>query len=210
MKNCPVDGGTLVPDKNTSYSGTMIAHTDCGTLVPDATSDTSELESDLGTMVINSDPDDSTMKDNDSNAERPKYRPQFMDFMDRLDIKKTEAVNKLSSENAKEYHNISEDSSPEEQSNERSGNQFINDKNNQEILPSAPQLNAITGGQIDDRYQSQLQMQLNQISAANQMGLQHGPPVKILNDNALMRHRSREQFKYQRNFLDGDFEQVQI
>lgn len=39
----------------------MIAHTDCGTLVLD-TGTMVELESNLGTMVINSDSEDSTMK----------------------------------------------------------------------------------------------------------------------------------------------------
>lgn len=39
----------------------MIAHTDCGTLVPDSGTMV-ELESNLGTMVINSDSEDSTMK----------------------------------------------------------------------------------------------------------------------------------------------------
>lgn len=53
------DTGTLVPEKN--FDGTMIAHTDCGTLVPDSGTMV-ELESNLGTMVINSDSEDSTMK----------------------------------------------------------------------------------------------------------------------------------------------------
>ena len=39
----------------------MIAHADCGTLVPDSGTMV-ELESNLGTMVINSDSEDSTMK----------------------------------------------------------------------------------------------------------------------------------------------------
>lgn len=61
IKEFPEDTGTLVPEKD-NFDGTMIAHADCGTLVPDGTM--VELESNLGTMVINSDSEDSTMKSN--------------------------------------------------------------------------------------------------------------------------------------------------
>lgn len=60
IKEFPEDSGTLVPEKD-NLDGTMIAHTDCGTLVPDSGTMV-ELESNLGTMVINSDSEDSTMK----------------------------------------------------------------------------------------------------------------------------------------------------
>lgn len=52
---------TLVPDKDLEPSGTMIMHEDCGTLVPDNETIV-EVQSDLGTMVINSDFEESTMK----------------------------------------------------------------------------------------------------------------------------------------------------
>lgn len=61
LKGFGVDSGTLVPDKDNLDGETMIAHTDCGTLVPD-TGTMVELESNLGTMVINSDSEDSTLK----------------------------------------------------------------------------------------------------------------------------------------------------
>lgn len=61
IKEFPEDPGTLVPEKYEEQDGTMIAHTDCGTLVPDSGTMV-ELESNLGTMVINSDSEDSTMK----------------------------------------------------------------------------------------------------------------------------------------------------
>lgn len=58
IKEFPPDTGTLVPGQD----GTMIDHTtDYGTLVPDSGTMV-ELESNLGTMVINSDSEDSTMK----------------------------------------------------------------------------------------------------------------------------------------------------
>lgn len=60
IKEFPEDSGTLVPDKD-NLDCTMIAHTNCGTLVPDSGTMV-ELESNLGTMVINSDSEDSTMK----------------------------------------------------------------------------------------------------------------------------------------------------
>lgn len=91
----------------------MIDHTiDYGTLVPDSGTMV-ELESNLGTMVINSDSEDSTMKsisiyaarnicsltnisfyatEHDTNPDKPKYRPQFLDHFDR---KKTEVINNI-------------------------------------------------------------------------------------------------------------------
>lgn len=60
MKEFPEDCGTLVPGRDDG-DGTMIAHTDCGTLVPDSATMV-ELQSNLGTMVINSDSEESTMK----------------------------------------------------------------------------------------------------------------------------------------------------
>lgn len=60
------DSGTLVPGSISSDNNTMIAHSDVGTLVSPIqhSADSSTLESDLGTMVINSDgeDEDSTMK----------------------------------------------------------------------------------------------------------------------------------------------------
>lgn len=63
IKEFPEDSGTLVAGKDGQLmdGGTMIAHEDCGTLVPDSGTMV-ELNSNLGTMVINSDSEDSTMK----------------------------------------------------------------------------------------------------------------------------------------------------
>lgn len=85
IKELPQDHGTLVPG-----DGTMIAHADY-TLVPDSGTMV-ELSSNLGTMVINSDSEDSTMKKHDTNSDRAKYRPQFLDHFDR---KQTEEINKI-------------------------------------------------------------------------------------------------------------------
>lgn len=91
IKEFPPDTGTLVPDRDNADDGTMIAHTDCGTLVPDSGTMV-ELSSNLGTMVINSDSEDSTMKKHDTDPDKEKYRPQFLDHFDR---KKSEAINKM-------------------------------------------------------------------------------------------------------------------
>lgn len=91
IKEFPPDTGTLVPHRRSTDDGTMIAHTDCGTLVPDSGTMV-ELSSNLGTMVINSDSEDSTMKKHDTDPDKEKYRPQFLDHFDR---KKTEAINKM-------------------------------------------------------------------------------------------------------------------
>ena len=59
------DSGTIVPDESGEESGTMIQHS---TLVSNSRSATSEIESNLGTMVINEDEDEDaseTMKRKD-------------------------------------------------------------------------------------------------------------------------------------------------
>ena len=53
------DSGTMVPGDTGDESGTMIQH---ATLIPRGSGDTSEIESNLGTMVINEDSDEDTMK----------------------------------------------------------------------------------------------------------------------------------------------------
>lgn len=67
------DDGTLVPGKG----GTLLPNSQSGTLV--------ELQSELGTMVINCDVDEQTMKRHDtgSGPVGKKYRPPFMDHFDK-------------------------------------------------------------------------------------------------------------------------------
>lgn len=77
------DCGTLVPSKNEDEGElTMIAHSNCDTLVPDSGT-MIELESNLGTMVINEDVEESTMKRHDTNPDKPKYRPLFLEHFDK-------------------------------------------------------------------------------------------------------------------------------
>ncbi|CAH1103554.1 unnamed protein product [Psylliodes chrysocephalus] len=74
MVSC-ADEGTLVPSKG----GTLIPMSPSGTLV--------EIESELGTMVINSDVDDQTMKRHDTSSVQggKKYRPMFLDHFDKTE-----------------------------------------------------------------------------------------------------------------------------
>lgn len=203
IKEFPEDTGTLVPEKD-NLDGTMIAHVDCGTLVPDGTM--VELESNLGTMVINSDSEDSTMKskwhtetfsmnlipfflfgaEHDTNPDKPKYRPPFLDHFDR---KKTEAVNNLINMDAETNSNAIKPL-------------------NGTPSPSAPPEQPVQSNEERQRYQSHLQLQLNQISAANQMGVQHLMHHGA-GDNVILHQRQQDPVnKYQRNFVDGDFEFV--
>lgn len=101
------DDGTLVPDKG----GTLVPSSPSGTLV--------ELESELGTMVINNDSDDDqTMKskntqliltDNailfkiisilghgtDSAQSKNKYRPMFLDHFDKREAEENQKVSSI-------------------------------------------------------------------------------------------------------------------
>lgn len=88
--------------------------------------------------------------------------------------------------------------------------------------PSAPSLHNLQAHQDAerDRYLSHLQLQLNQISAANQLGLQH-----LMHGGGAVDSQQQQQaadiivprapmdggaMKYQRNFVDGEFEFVSL
>ncbi|KAF7287419.1 hypothetical protein GWI33_001393 [Rhynchophorus ferrugineus] len=82
MVSC-ADEGTLVPDKG-------------GTLVPSGPNSLmADLESELGTMVINNDIDDQTMRRHgtDSVQGGNKYRPMFLDHFDKREIEEKEQAN---------------------------------------------------------------------------------------------------------------------
>lgn len=208
----------------------MIAHEDCGTLVPDSGTMV-ELESNLGTMVINSDSEDSTMKsllsntivsfffyyyflfclEHDTNPDKPKYRPPFLDHFDR---KKIDNINSL----ATTQQQLDNSNATPSVTSTTPSNNVINHQspNSPAVTPTAPSaslLPIVSNDEPQQRYQSHLQLQLNQISAANQMGIQH----LMHGDNAAIMQPPRAQeivsgggggVKYQRNFVDGEFEFV--
>ncbi|XP_054266181.1 serine/threonine-protein kinase 3-like isoform X2 [Macrosteles quadrilineatus] len=75
-------------DEDEVHNKTMVNYSevDSGTLVPDRTLVSSQLAEELGTMVINSDPEDeSTMKRHDTGPGESgkKYRPLFLDHFDK-------------------------------------------------------------------------------------------------------------------------------
>lgn len=99
------DAGTIVPspddvdaagDTGDQDSGTMVQHSTAGTFIV-ANSDTelgTMLESDLGTMVINSEEEedeDGTMKrangeGDENNKSKEKYRPSFLDHFEKKQV----------------------------------------------------------------------------------------------------------------------------
>jgi serine/threonine kinase 3 len=202
------DCGTLVPSKDGEGELTMIAHTDCNTLVPDGTM--VELQSNLGTMVINSDSEESTMKRHDTNPDKPKYRPLFLEHFD-----KKEAENNLL------------------------GSNFINDqkeilqevpkmqvpaKNTPQQIQQQMQNPPMDSEQLQQqRLQSQLDFHLNQIQQSaiqqhvHQIAVPTAPTPTEISDN--LQHQLQQQHfqqqqadnlaKYQRVLtVDSEYEFV--
>lgn len=124
--------------------------------------------------------------EHDTNPDKPKYRPPFLDHFDR---KKTEAVNNMINMDAETNSNAIKPL-------------------NGTPSPSAPPEQPVQSIEERQRYQSHLQLQLNQISAANQMGVQHLMHHGA-GENVILHQRQQDPVnKYQRNFVDGDFEFV--
>ncbi|XP_042896675.1 serine/threonine-protein kinase 3 [Parasteatoda tepidariorum] len=96
------DSDTLVPSKSECNQNlTMIAHSDANTFIAN-----SDIESDLGTLVIISDgeDDDSTMKKRNSEHRDKNYRPFFLDHFDKKE--------KEQQQKTKAYLSQSQDSVP--------------------------------------------------------------------------------------------------
>ncbi|XP_005187713.1 serine/threonine-protein kinase hippo-like [Musca domestica] len=182
------DPGTLVPEKFGEYQqtsnasdATMIAHTeDMGTLCPgkggmaaNKSQDTGdmtavdsgtmvELESNLGTMVINSDSDDSsTAKRNEGN--KPRYRPQFLDHFERKnpDIQQRS----VAEDKAAEYSPAAAALAAAAISNSQQNNH----NQPQQSHSHTPLTNANSN---DTNWENNMEKQFQQISAINQYGLQ--------------------------------------
>lgn len=215
MKEFP-DCGTLVPTKDGEGELTMIAHTDCNTLVPDGTM--VELQSNLGTMVINSDSEESTMKRHDTNPDKPKYRPLFLEHFD-----KKEAENNLLGSNFINDQKENLQEVPKMQVPAKNTPQQI-----QQQMQNIPQTEACDTDEqhLQQRLQSQLDFHLNQIQqSAIQQHVVHQIPVPTaptpteISDN--LQHQIQQQHfqqqqadnlaKYQRVLtLDNDYEFVSI
>lgn len=213
MKEFP-DCGTLVPLTNEEGELTMIAHTDCNTLIPDSGTMV-ELQSNLGTMVINSDSEESTMKRHDTNPDKPKYRPLFLEHFD----KKEAENNILGTSN---FINGSKETSQDAKMQVPAKNtpQQIQQQM-QNIPPSIARENEEM--QLKQRLQSQLDFHLNQIQQSaiqphvvQQIPIPTAPTPTEISDN--LQHQIQQQqfqqqaenlLKFQRmNTLDSDYEFV--
>lgn len=141
--------------------------------------------------------------EHDTNPDKPKYRPPFLDHFDR---KKTETPQILPDVEAAA---INAAAAQLQSSVQQPPAQHVDAIVNVAVAPSAPSLLSIQAQEERQRYQSHLQLQLNQISAANQMGVQHlmhgGAPNEVITPRA-----PEGQPKYQRNFVDGEFEFVSV
>lgn len=207
MKEFP-DCGTLVPSKEDEGELTMIAHSDCNTLVPD-NGTMIELESNLGTMVINSDSEESTMKRHDTgNESKPKYRPLFMDHFD----KKESENNFLDNGNYinEKQKEITKMQVPAKQQQPIHPQQLPQQVQlvQQNILPVV-----MASIEQQQHVQSPLDYHLNQIkqSAIHHQILTPSAP-SIPQHEHIQRQMQQEQYenmmKYQRLTLDNEFEFV--
>lgn len=212
MKEFP-DCGTLVPSKDGEGELTMIAHGDYNTLVPDSGTMV-ELQSNLGTMVINSDSEESTMKRHDTNPDKPKYRPLFLEHFD-----KKEAENNLLGNNSNFLSDEKEISQevPKMEVPAKNTPQQIHQQM-QNIPPSVSRESEEQQLQ-QQRFQLQLDFHLNQIqqSAIQQHQMPSAPTQTEIGDS--LQHQIHQQqlqqqqvenlIKYQRiNVLDSDYEFV--
>lgn len=142
-----------------------------------------------------------SFQEHDTNPDKPKYRPPFLDHFDR---KKTDSPQILPDVEAAAItaaaHQQSTPNHP----------QHIDAAVNITAMPSAPSLHSLQAQEERQRYQSHLQLQLNQISAANQIGVQHHMHGGGVTNEVITPRAPEGQPKYQRNFVDGEFEFVSI
>ncbi|XP_046992295.1 serine/threonine-protein kinase 3 isoform X1 [Schistocerca americana] len=206
MLQYPADSGTLVPTRDV-VDGTLVPCRDNATLVPNSDAGTMvELQSNLGTMVINSDTEEEpTMKRHDTGPGElgKKYRPLFLDHFD-----KKEAENiKGGTQAVASTQTLNTGDGVPAALPVVSGSSVLNNNNSphpqtQPQPPAQPQLSA----EERQRFQSHLQRQLNQISGAGATGILHHTPVPPPNPFQVPRHHHENQAKFQRAFQDGDFE----
>ncbi|KAJ4430170.1 hypothetical protein ANN_22380, partial [Periplaneta americana] len=201
------DSGTLVPSRDL-VDGTVLSNNDAGTLVTNSEAGTMlELQSDLGTMVINSDTEEEpTMKRHDTGPGESgkKYRPLFLDHFDKKEAEniKGNGQPQVSPSHRLSGGDVSTDVQPSALPN---ANVPLSKHNANSVYPHehkptppSPQLSA----EERQRFQNHLQRQLNQISGAGGGQLHHPPTAEPFQP----RHHHENQAKFQRAFVDGDFE----
>ncbi|KAH8389257.1 hypothetical protein KR200_007043 [Drosophila serrata] len=156
-------GPTVAGAAATSAASPLdVAAVDSGTMV--------ELESNLGTMVINSDSDDSTTaKRNDDQKPRNRYRPQFLEHFERKNTSDARGDDKSM---ATEYSPAAAEQQQQQQQ------QQLQEQEEQHLASGANDVN---------NWEHNMEMQFQQISAINQYGLQqHQQQQQVLMAYPLM------------------------
>uniref|UniRef100_A0A2R5LG33 non-specific serine/threonine protein kinase n=2 Tax=Ornithodoros turicata TaxID=34597 RepID=A0A2R5LG33_9ACAR len=195
--------GESFPDDDEVDAGTMVKlDVDQGTLVPERSNGApecqsgtagSDVESNLGTLVINSDgedgDDDSTMKrhDTSSGEKKESYRPYFLDHFDKKEREQQQGNNRVSPHEGTPHPN-----------------HFPPDLGKTiASLQPVDMSDGDTEASQDRKFAQQLQRQLNQIGA---QGLLSGL-------NSALQHSPLEtatpqppRLQQQRSFVDGDFD----
>ncbi|EDV98246.1 GH22772 [Drosophila grimshawi] len=144
-----------------SSSSADVATVDSGTMV--------ELESNLGTMVINSDSDDSTAaKRNDDQKPRCRYRPQFLDHFERKNAGDGRADDK-STPTPTEYSPAAVEQQLQQQQQQH---QQQLQQQQQQQQPQQELQHLASGAHDANNWEHNMEMQFQQISAINQYGLQ--------------------------------------
>ncbi|XP_017093728.2 serine/threonine-protein kinase hippo [Drosophila bipectinata] len=159
-----LDEGTLGPgglknlNKGGPAAGAAAAATTASPLdgPPVDTGTMVELESNLGTMVINSDSDDSTTaKPTDDQKPRNRYRPQFLEHFERKNAGDARGDDKAM---ATEYSPAAAEQQQQQQQQQ------------QQLQQEKPHL--ASGANDITNWEHNMEMQFQQISAINQYGLQ--------------------------------------
>lgn len=195
----PGDSGTLVSNNdgtfvnyntNLQYDGTMVQYEDDGTMVKHDTGPgsahaktISDIESNLGTMVINEEEEeDSTMKQYDTAPGGSKYRPEFLDHFDK-----------------KEKPSLKSSTTVEENKLEVSGREEAAAAVQKVVeSPVVETTNMSDDAQLEQFSKHALQRQLQQIAGQNLSvsgisGAQHHPLNPLNSD------------KFHRSINEGDF-----
>jgi serine/threonine kinase 3 len=213
-----LDYGTLVPSKNEKGDLTMIAHSNCNTLVPDSGTMV-ELQSNLGTMVINSDSEESTMKRHDTNPDKPKYRPLFLEHFDKKEAENNLLCNSNFNNGVKEtFQEAPKMEVPAKNTPQQIQQQMQN-------IPTSVTHESEEQHLQQQRIQSHLDFHLNQIQQSaiqqhvHKMTVATAPTSAEINENLqhqiqqqhLQQQQAENLIKYQRlNALDSDYEFVRI
>jgi serine/threonine kinase 3 len=208
MVHYPQDSGTLAPSWDLvectvlpNDTGTSEANNDAGTVL--------ELQSDLATMVINSDTEEEpTMKRHDTGPGESgkQYRPLFLDHFDK---KEAESFKGKGRPHVSPSQRLSGGDMPTDAHSNASPNAKVSSPKHSansahlQHKPSTPQQAPQLSSEERQRFQKHFQRQLKQISGTGRGGALHHPPTA---ESFQARHHQENQPKFQRAFGDSDVE----